>query len=271
MKGISKVGVLFAVFCALGAVAVPAKADVATIRDSNNTIWGSMGGHLLNYKEPGDPLPDSQHGWLPSFAVGVNYMGRSDLYLAADASVSIGEDHYNGAVYNSGTGEYDIPFDHDSRATISTVNLRAGKGFALGHNVMVTPYVDLGFRFWERDVVGYVEDYRNFEGLAGAMLQYSPVRRLTFTLYGEAGSTFGSEMESDSVEFSLGNSVVYKVGGKVGYDISNRFQIFTALDFTHFHYTRSDWEQVDNYWWAYEPNSNTTGTTLRVGLAYHYK
>ena len=87
------------------------------------------------------------------------------------------------------------------------------------------------------------------------------------------GLTFGAGMRDyDDVSYTLGNSGIYKFGGKVGYDLTKRLELFTALDFEHFRYGRSSsaYDAIDKQSY-YEPDSFTDVTTARLGLAYHLK
>lgn len=256
-----------------------AKANIDTIIDSNSSVWGAAGAEFLNYKEAVTPIPNSQTGWIPSFAAGGSYMTDSKWLFGGDASVSLGSDLYKGALVLGGGSQ--VPYQGNTRATIVTVNGKVGRGFALTRSLMATPYLDVGFRFWKRNLGdGQREEYHHVESLLGGMLQYSPTSKLVFSGYGGIGATFGTHMRSyiqtstgtSQLQFSLGPTVIYKIGGKIGYDITRRFEIFSTLDFKHFRYAHSPavYDSSDgNYY--YEPGSFTNETTARVGLAYHLK
>jgi len=249
-----------------------AKADIDTIRNSNSEIWGSAGTSLLNYNEDiSTPnIPDSEHGWTPSLAVGVDYMGSRNLYFALEGSVAFGNDNYNGSLYDQNTGNYDIPYQSTTHETITNVDGKFGKGFALSNIVMLTPYVELGFRYWERNLGGGdVEDYQNFDTLGGLMFQIAPTNRLILTAYGSAGTTFAASMKANVTgdTYDLGSAGMYKVGGKIGYDLTQRLELFTTLDYDAFRYGQSPL-QADG---TLEPSSHTEDTTLRVGLGYHFR
>ena len=132
MKSFLQSSAAVAALCAGVFLPALAEANVQTIVDSNSAVWGAAGGSFLNYKEPLSPIPDSQHGWLPSFAVGGGYMTNSKLYFAGDGSIWFGTDHYNGAVFNTSGNSF--LYQGDSRETIVTVNGKAGYGFALGYH-----------------------------------------------------------------------------------------------------------------------------------------
>jgi hypothetical protein len=257
---------LFTAAIFVGALAfspAPVQADVQTIRDSNTAFYTSVGASLLNYKEAVSPLPDSQHGWTPSIGLGIGYMAYSNLYVALDAAFSSGSDHYNGAFLNAPT----VPVSGTTQERIFTVDGKLGHGFALRSDAMATPYIDLGFRSWNRNLgSGQIERYRNADVLGGAMLQFMPTDRLILSAYGAAGMTFMAKLKAEGDTFTLGDGGIYKFGGRVGYIMTEHFELFSTLDFDHFRYVKSNVVHG-----AFEPSSNTTETTLRVGVSYHLR
>jgi hypothetical protein len=249
--------------CALSFSPIAARADVGTISNSNNAYWASVGASTLNYKESVQPIPNSQRGELPSVAVGASYMGSSGLYVALDSSVSFGNDHYKGALMATPS----VLHERTTKAVITTVDGKLGKGFVLGQSAMVTPYVDVGFRYWERTLSNQQkEDYQNFAILGGAMFQYSPMDRLVLTTYGAAGLTLSPQMRTSGVTYDLDSAGVYKLGGKIGYNLTQRLEFFTSLDFDYFRFVKSDVKSG-----IYEPSSFTSDTSVRVGLSYHIR
>jgi hypothetical protein len=229
----------------------------------NNEVWASAGTSLLNYEESVTPLPDSEHGWLPSIAVGGSYMTQDNLYFAAQGSDTFGNAHYNGALFTSPS----TPIETTTRETITNAEGKIGQGFYLASQALLIPYLDVGFRYWERNLGGgEIEDYHNFSTLAGLMLEVSPFRNVFLSAYGSAGTTLGGRMETGSLSYQLGDSAIYKVGGKIGVDLTRQVELFTTFDYDHFHYSQSP---VVNS--TLEPGSFTNDTTMRVGLGYHFR
>jgi len=260
-----------AAFCALVFFPALAHADpvsgygagVQSIRESNTAYWGSVGVEALNYKESVSPVPDSQRGNIPSVALGAGFMGYSNFYAAVDGSVSFGNDRYRGAYLSAPS----VPITASTHATIVTADAKVGKGYALGENVVGTPYFNFGYRYWERDLGNdQLEYYHHYAVLAGTMLQYSPVDKVVLSAYGAAGMTFGAVMRMAGVDYDLGSAAIYKIGGKVGYTVTERLELFTSVDFDHFRYAKSGVKEG-----FYEPSSFTSDTTVRVGIAYHLK
>ena len=257
------------VFLCFFLTSLSAQADIQSIRAADNEIWGSVGESLFNYKESIKPIPDSEHGWTPSIAGGLNYMGSNNWYFAVDAAYTTGKDTYSGAYLLSPS----TPVKSQTQEDITTASVKFGRGYALGQSVMLTPYGELGGRFWSRDLGGgQVEDYHNFDFQLGLMGQFSPIKRLVLSGYASYGPTFGGEMKTDGVTYPLGSAGMMKLGGKVGFDLAPRWELFTTLDYDHFHYVKSPVEYDPNAG-AYflEPSSRTNETAWRVGLGYHFK
>ena len=229
----------------------------------NNEVWASAGASLFNYKEAVKPLPDSEVGDLPSLAAGASYMTHENLYLSLDGSVSFGNAHYNGAYLASPS----TPLESTTHETIASVNGKVGQGFFLSGNTMLIPYVDIGYRYWDRNLgSGQGEFYQNYDTLGGLMFQYTPVDRLLLSVYGSVGTTFGASMKTSGNTYDLGGSAIEKVGGKIGYDLTRKVELFTTLDYDHFHYGKSP-----VFASVYEPGSRTEDTTMRVGIGYHFR
>ena len=128
--------------------------------------------------------------------------------------------------------------------------------------MMVIPYAELGYRYWDRNLGGGQDEvYDNFDLLAGIMLQASPMSGLVLTGYGSAGTTFAPQMKTSGTTYDWGEAM-YKIGAKVGYNVTARVQLFTTLDYDHFNYGQSSVIAG-----AYEPNSLTEDTVWRVGSA----
>jgi hypothetical protein len=244
----------------------PARADIQTIRDADNAAWISGGGSLFKYKEPIDPpnLPDSERKWLPSGALGGSFLTpQNNIYVSAEGSLTRGDADYKGAYLFSPT----TPLKSTTLETIFEADGKIGQGFALGSSMMFIPYAELGFRHWERNLGrGQVEDYQNSDILGGLMIQISPFEKWVLSGYGSAGSTFASQMKADPDKFQLGNAGMYKMGGKLGYELTKKTQIFTSYEYDYFRYLQSAVSSRG----FYEPTSDTEETAIRVGLAYHF-
>ncbi|MDR3449007.1 MAG: hypothetical protein P4M15_04545, partial [Alphaproteobacteria bacterium] len=252
-----------------------ARADIQTIRDSDNEYWGAVGTSFFNYKEPSSSpnLPDSERGWLPSLALGVSTLGADDkigggllggnLYFALEGAGSFGDADYRGSYIATPT----VPLQGTTSESIWDVNAKIGKGYVVGDNALLIPYVELGYHYWNRDLgAGQVEDYQHFAVLGGAMLQYALGDRFVLSGYGAAGSTLSPKMTTSSTTYDLQDQAIYKIGGKIGYSLTKRTELFSTLDYNAFSYGHSD--VIGG---LYEPDSHTENTTIRIGLGFHFR
>jgi hypothetical protein len=248
--------------CLLALAPVAAKADVQAIRSFDSSVWASFGSFDFKYKETTPGIPDSERGVVPSVALGGSYLTKENLYVAVDGSISFGDAHYNGAYLYFPN----VSLQGTTKETVSTVDGKIGWGFPLSNNAMVIPYVDFGFRYWDRELSNIqTEDYQNIEALGGAMLQFTPINKLLLSAYLSAGSTFSSQMRNSATNYELGSSAIYKVGAKIGYDVAPKVELFTTADYDHFRYGQSAVSSAG----LYEPTSNTEDLAFRLGVAYH--
>jgi hypothetical protein len=216
---------------------------------------------------------DTENGWLPSFGFGAGALLNdhgwwpiSNLYLRLDGGMDIGSVHYNGGI--QGLGPI-IPYQTMSRAHIYTLDGKIGRAIPIGDMVMLTPFADIGTRYWDRHIpgsFGITEDYSDAEAMGGLMLQFSPMAKWVFGLTGEAGTTLGPTMQTQGVDFPLGNSIVWQTDAKVGYTFSQSFEITGDVGLKGFNYGNSS--EIDG---AMEPNSSTHEFSALIGIAYHWR
>jgi hypothetical protein len=242
--------------------------QVSEIRHTDDAVWISTGATFFDYKEPGvgGNLPDSETDWLPSAEIGISGLTKNNIYLGLEGSLIFGDAKYKGAYLSSPT----VPITSTTQETIGRVDGQIGKGFILGQGAMLTPYLELGYRYWNRDLgPSEVEKYSSYESLVGLKLQISPTSKTVFTLYGAGGTTIDPQMRIYDQTFNLGDSAVYKAGTKFSYDISHRFSLFSSFDFDHFQFFKSQVVDVGGNG-IYEPNSHTDETAVRVGVSYAF-
>lgn len=260
------------VLAACFSLILPAPAALADMSNSsihaaNNEFWLAAGGTFLNYKEPFPPpdLSDSERDWLPSFAGGVSMMTNSGFFLAADFDGYAGTATYRGALLATPT----VPLVSNTEELTYSLNGRMGWGFSLddSNSMMLTPYAEFGSRYWRRELsAAQVETYTHYDVLAGLMFQYAPVDSFILSLYGAAGSTFSPEMKYGGNTYDLGETLLWRAGTKLAYNISPRYELFSTLAYQHFRYGRSP-VQPDL---TYEPSSFTNEMTARVGFGYKF-
>ena len=240
---------------------------------SNNQIIAEFVGTDLDYAEHGGDygtptgLLDTEKGWVPGFGLKVSVMGNLWLgndYLEAEFSRSDGHTRYVGSLIGGLFGSV----KGNDGATFTDLDARYGKGYALRTNFMITPYAELGYHKWDREV-NQGETYTNFYVGAGALVQWSPVSRLVLSANAMIGTTFSSHIDVAGpfgFSDSLGNSAIYKLGVGVDYAMTTHLHLSTGLDYTDFKYGASPLQSSG----FFEPHSTTKITALKVGIGYAF-
>lgn len=253
--------------------ASPSWADINDIRASDSALEFDVGGTDLKYGETNSGTTlDTETGWMPSFDAGLTWLMPSnasifsDTYLHLDGQATFGNTHYNGGLQNLQTGVV-TPYSGTTNDQIYQINGKIGHFFAVDEGVAVTPYIDLGFRSWQRQLTGpggYNESYTNGEAMGGLMLQVSPIPRLVLSASGAIGSTLGPEMNTQGTTYNLGSSTVWRADGKLGFALTPKFELTGDVQYSGFAY-----DQSQTLGGGFEPNSYTHQLTLLTGIAYH--
>lgn len=254
-------------------IPLSAVADTSDIRKADTGVFLDAGALDLDYRETvGGATLDSEKGWLPTIGVGLGLLAYPNatipnLYLRLDGRASVGSTAYNGAICDQ--FGFCTPYQSTTNDTIFSGSGKLGRAFAVGPSAMLTPYAEIGYRYWSRDlggVGGYGEVYQNWEAMAGLMVQYSPRSRWVLSLSGAAGTTFSASMQTFGETFPLGNKLIWRAQGKAGYFLTERTDLSATIEYQSFGYGASPVD-ANGY---YEPDSTTHETTLLLGVGYHF-
>jgi hypothetical protein len=263
------------------AVKAPAPPVVVCSNDiirSNNQISLDVVGSNWNYLERdqfGVAL-DSEKGPQPGVQVTGSVMGclgsLTNIYAMARYT------YLNGTTnYWAGGGPVTFNTDH---AVISTGDFRLGKGFDIGANWMLTPYVGAGLQRWDRDLsnaqgpFGYHEAYKHDYAGGGLLVQFSPVSLLVLSANGLVGSTFSANMTTSQNggaviqpwTFGLGSKLIYMAGLSADYAFTPNFHGNVGADYVNYAYGRS----AVNPFGLLEPDSRTSNWTFKAGLGWSW-
>jgi hypothetical protein len=250
-----------------------AHADNYDIRMSDNAAEIDVGASSLHYKETASGLAlDSETGWMPDVNVGMGFLAKpnatiGNLYFHLDGGGAFGNTNYNGALCNTLT-DVCTPYQSTTHDEIYNISGKIGRAFELGKIAMLTPFADVGYRYWDRQLTGiggYTEDYSHGDVMGGALLQFSPIKRWVFSLSGEAGTTFSPSMNTGGDTYTLKDRTIWEAAGKLGYRLTERVELTGTVDYTDFRYGAS--APVDGY---YEPDSYSRQLTTLIGLSYHF-
>jgi hypothetical protein len=268
----------------------PACGYTSPITLANNQAGIGYATSRLDYTEfnPSDPLfanpalaagapVASEKGWLP----GVSGTGSAMFSVGSLCNIYV----FARSSYFAGTTQGGGGKASDSK--IWENDFRLGKGFALGTDTMLTPYLGGGLRNWTTSFCqqlpcpgGFHEDHNHGYLGAGLLVQYAPASRMVLSASGLIGSTISPEVTGGPVPTStviipfrnsLGASPIYKIEGSLDYAFTQQIHGNAGVEYTYFKYGQSSPFVVDAAQdTAIEPNSRTSTVTVRVGLGFAF-
>ncbi len=261
-----------------GLVSTEAFANTSDIKASNNQFIIGIISTNVDYTETGSGILgsptgtlDTEKGRIPGYGLSISAM--RDLWLGNDY-IEAEFDHTSGNTdYLGGSlGPPPAPYGSlvgISGAVIKNFNVRYGAGITLNDQGMLTPYLELGHHEWDRGVNQGELYTHNYSGI-GALGQYSPVSGLVLSANGMFGRTFGSNIDiTGAFSGALGNSTLYRIGAGADYAFAKDLHGNVGVDYTSFNYGSSAVYRVSGGY-AWEPDSKTNYTTVRIGLGYGF-
>jgi hypothetical protein len=276
------VGMVLGIVSGAFAAVSPAWAgggNLDAIYREDNSAWLSLGGSYLDYTETaGGATQDTETGAMTEVRAGVGLLTPPqaapllrNLYLRFEGGYVNGSTNYDGALQNLVTGAK-TPYTSTTDNAIWTMSGRVGRALPLGQSAMLIPFAELGYRHWDRNLTGpygYDEVYQNWDMMAGLMLQMAFRSRWVVSANAAIGSTFNARMDTGGTQFPLSDALAWRMGAELGYQLSPRLEIFSAVDVSKMGFGASPTEKLSTYY-AYEPDSTTYETSFRVGAAYHF-
>lgn len=258
--------------------AIPAQAGDADIQKEDNGLSLGIGTSNINYREtaanasPTSSALDDETGWLPTLNASYRMLRGTtgplaNLYIHLEGTASLDNTRYSGATLGG------TPISATTKDEIYSTDIQIGQAFALGPDTLVTPYIEGGYRYWDRNLSGAsgVEDYQNGEVMGGIITQYSPLPRWVFSVSGAGGSTILPQMSKSSgstgnMSFKLGSTSIWRLRGGIGYRLTPHLELTGIVEFLTFSYGAS----TVNSSGFYEPKSTTQQTTLLSGLTWQF-
>lgn len=271
-------------FCALafGVLSVPACAGIQDIESANNQIAGHLQNNNTKYYETvNGSLLDSESSHISGYGLSASVM--KDLWSGRDYFLMKyrtfeGDPVYTGGsmanpLYGSVLGE--------SYAKVRDYSIRYGKGFVFDDDLMLTPYVELGYHHYDRTLgygtpTSYQEIYTHNAYGVGILGQCSPSDSLVYSAYMFIGRTFNSHivvvLAAPYTGFSakLGNSTLYQVGASIDYAFTKNIHANLGVYAAGWQYGASASQPIGGGLSAYEPDSETSITTIDIGIGYSF-
>ncbi len=254
-------------------------ADTSDIKASNNQFGFHVMSTTIDYTETGNGILgspigtlDTENGRVPGYALSVSAMKNLWLgndYFAAEYNHSRGNTNYIGGYIGPPVTPYGSVVGA-SGAILKNYSARYGAGIMINDIFLLTPYVELGRHEWDRGInlaEIYTHDYYGI----GALGQYSPASNLVFSVYAMLGYTFGTNIVvNGAFSGALGNSSLYRIGAGEDYGFTQNWHGNVGVDYTSFNYGISAVYPVGGGYVAWEPDSKTNYTTVRIGLGYGF-
>lgn len=254
-------------------------AGTSDIKASNNQVGFQIISTNVDYTETGNGILgtptgtlDTEKGPVPGYAVSISAMKDLWLgndYVEAEYDNSSGNTEYVGGLIGPPPTPYGSVVG-TSGATLTNFSARYGTGFLANDQAMLTPYLELGHHEWDRGV-NWGELYtHNYYGI-GVLGQYTPADRLVLSARAMFGSTFGSNIVVNGVfSGALGNSMLFKAGAAADYLFAQNLHGTIGVDYTSFKYGISALYPLGGGIYAWEPDSKTNYTTVKIGLGYGF-
>lgn len=226
---------------------------VNEIVQSNNEIGLGLLGAYSNLKQSDGSL--SVNGWMPGAAGYAksmfDYGGVRHLYLSVEDQYSLGATHQSGTSGYSG-------YQHQNNAY-----LRFGKGFEVSPRTMLTPYVQYGDQYQNRNLGGgeHLSIHNQVAG-AGLLAQYAYTPRLVLSADVNVNSTVDPKANAHGIyggaHTRLGTRAVEQASVGMDYRLTRHFHTFGKVGYGHRDYGAQNGDLQQN------------NVNLETGVAYSF-
>lgn len=145
----------------------------------------------FDYKEDLDsPLKSTEEEWITALRLYYNYSADNRGYVLLFAEMSVDDDtDYDGSTQSG------IPLKQTTKNDFRRFELDLGYTFKGQMPLSLTPYIGFGYRFWERDLGSFKEDYSWFYIPLGLRVAWAPNERISVALNAAVNFMFDGEME----------------------------------------------------------------------------
>ncbi len=256
-------------------------ADTSVQMPKSSTLKMGFMFYHFDYKE--DMVPPSKstnEGWLPGAFISYTFKKNSVFYHRFYVHYAAAEITYDGST-QTGTP---IKFSNDPQKFFK-LQWDFGYPWAIRDNFVLTPYLGLGYRYWERGETSYPnykEVYTWGYIPVGLRIDYDINDKWRVGGNVAANFMFGGNMKAylselsrgaPDLDFSLGNEVGWYAELPVTYRITNNWALTAAPWYEYSTIGRSDTKYFrygGSLYSAYEPSSKTNqfGISLSADLSF---
>jgi hypothetical protein len=239
----------------------------------------SMGltAYYFDYKEDVVlPTKSTESGWLPGLFGSYTYRRNSVFYTKISAQYAAGNLTYDGSTL-SGTP---IKYDANPQRFIK-LEWDFGYPWAISPNLIITPYLGIGFRYWERGkaetasiYTSYREDYSWGYIPAGIRVDYDINNHLRIGVNATVNYMFGGNMKAYLSEVGNYPDMHFTLGDKIGWlaelPITYKFNRKWSLTATPWYEYSAIGESPVNTFGFYEPSSSTNQYGVNLSINYSF-
>lgn len=161
-------------------------------------------------------------------------------------------------------------------------SLKAGYILQNDNNTNFIPYVEYGYRHWNREIPpakfifdissnGYTEHYTNYFYDVGIKFQHAFTKPLVMSAYTALGSTVNARLRTHlptvdtNVNDRLGSKPITLAGVTADYLLQANLHLLTGIHYEHFAFSKSATENG-----SYEPDSTTRDLSYTIGIAVNF-
>ncbi|HOD36747.1 MAG TPA: hypothetical protein PLR20_13110 [Syntrophales bacterium] len=229
----------------------------------------------FDYKEELDsPLKSTEEEWVTALRLYYNYSANDSGYILLFAEVSLDDDtDYDGST------QAGVPVKQTTKNDFRRFELDLGYTFKGRMPLSLTPYVGIGYRFWERDLGGYKEDYSWFYLPLGLRAAWAPHERISVALNAAVNFMFDGEMDVydwayEDMTVELDDKIGCSVELPVTFNLARHWAFVMTPWYEYSKIGQSAWEPIffkDGTYTGFvlrEPSSRTHQYGLRAGLEF---
>jgi hypothetical protein len=250
---------------------------VSTRKRKVSTFSAGLTTYYFDYKEDLVlPSKSTESGWLPGIWGSYTYQQNSIFYTKISTQYAAGDLTFDGSTL-SGTP---VKYDTNPHRFIK-LEWVLGYPWAAGANVVITPYLGVGYRFWQRgradttsSFTSYQEDYSWGYFPAGIRVEYDINSRLRVGVNAAMNYMFGGNMKAYLSEVSSFSDMSFTLGNKIGWSaelpITYKFNLQWSLTVTPWYEYSAIGESPINAFGFYEPSSSTNQYGVNLSVNYSF-
>jgi len=241
-----------------------------------NEVGASFVFDHFNYKEyyKGDVI-DKETGWLKGIRLHEEDTALRVINERLDMYFLWGDTDYDGVVINTETGET-TPYSSTTSNRLFYGRASLGHKFQVesekGWKFEIWPAVDVGFRYWRRELDTYTEHY--YWWFWGPSLEVG-VQKGKFHLDTEVwySKAMNPRLKADFGDASgtvdLGDTYNWGISLRGEYDISKRLFAYAQYTYSYTKIDQSDPEEIGGVTFI-EPESKTKENFIGIGIGWRF-